>query len=89
VSILIFIIKVHVSKEITFLATPVCESPEELFGYSVTVSGYTPPAVKGTTVTFHCPSGAVLDGINSSTCMENGEWEPAPFEINCLLGLVD
>ena len=51
----------------------------------MTVSGYTPPAVEGTTVTFHCPPGAVLHGINSSTCMENGEWEPAPFEINCLL----
>jgi hypothetical protein len=75
VSILIFIIKVHVSKEITFLATPVCENPEELFGDSpVTVSGYAPPAVEGTTITFHCPPGGVLDGINSSICMENGEW---------------
>jgi hypothetical protein len=49
----------------------------------VTVSGYTPLAVEGTTVTFNCPPGAVLDGIKSSTCMENGEWEPALFEISC------
>ena len=60
-----------------------CENPEELIGDSVTVAGYTPPAVEGTTVTFHCPPGAVLHGINSSTCMENGEWEPALFDISC------
>ena len=68
-----------------FLATHsiVCSNLEELIGDSVTVSGYTPPAAEGTTITFHCPSGAILDGINSSTCMESGEWEPALFEINC------
>ena len=72
------------------LATPVCGNPKELIGTghgdsAVAVSGYTPPAVEGTTVTFHCPPGAVLDGINSSICMENGEWEPAPIETICLL----
>ena len=72
------------------LATPVCGNPKELIGtgdsaVTVSVSGYTPPAVEGTTVSFHCPPGAVLHGINSSTCMENGEWEPAPIETNCLL----
>ena len=60
-----------------------CGNPEELIGNSVTVSGYTPPAVEGTTITFHCSPGAVLNGINSSTCMENGEWEPALFDISC------
>ena len=48
------------------------------------VFGYTDPAVEGTTVTFHCPPGLVLDGTNSSTSMENGEWERALFEISCL-----
>ena len=60
-----------------------CGNPEDLIGDSVTVSGYTPPAVEGTTVSFHCPPGAVLHGINSSTCMENGEWEPATNEVKC------
>ena len=60
-----------------------CGNPEDLIGDSVTVSGYTPTAVEGTTVTFHCPPGAVLHGINSSICMENGEWEPALFDISC------
>lgn len=61
-----------------------CENPEAQIAGSVTVSGYTDPAVEETTVTFHCPPGLVLDGTNSSMCMENGEWEPALFEISCL-----
>ena len=65
-------------------ATRICENPEAQISDSVIVSGYTDSAVEGTTVTFHCPPGLVLDGINSSMCMENGEWEPALFEINCL-----
>ena len=48
------------------------------------VSGYIDPAVEGTTVTFDCPPGLVVDGINSSICMENGKWEPALFGIRCL-----
>ena len=62
-------------------ATRICENPEELIGDSVIAAGYIDPAVEGTTVTFHCPPGLVLDEINSSTCMENGEWEPAPYDI--------
>ena len=50
---------------------------------SVIILGYTAPAVEETTVTFHCPPGAVLDGANSSTCTKNGEWEPPPCEIHC------
>ena len=70
------------------LATPMkfCGNPEDLIGdraESVTVSGYTPPAVEGSTVTFHCLPGAVLHGINSSICVENGEWEPALKEVKC------
>ena len=39
----------------------------------------TDPAAEGTTVTvmFHCPVSLSL------TCMENGEWEPAPYKVNC------
>ena len=47
------------------------------------VSGYTDPAVEGTTVTFHYPPRLVLDGPNSSMCMENGEWEPALSGKDC------
>ena len=65
------------------LAAHTCGNPEELIADSVTLSGNTDPAVEGTTVTFHCPPGLVLNGINSSTCMQYGEWEPAPYEIYC------
>ena len=30
----------------------------------------------GANITFTCPAGLVLTGPNTSTCMENGEWEP-------------
>ena len=30
----------------------------------------------GANVMFTCPPGLVLTGPNTSTCMENGEWEP-------------
>ena len=67
---------------ILILAAHTCGSPEAQIGDSVTVSGYTDPAVEGTSVTFHCPPGLVLDGAKSSICMENGKWEPAPY-VNC------
>ena len=66
----------------SIVATPnnFCGNPEELIGESVMISGYTAPAVAGTTVIFHCPLGLVLE---SSACTENGEWEsaPAPYKL--------
>ena len=41
------------------------------------------PALEGTTVSFSCPPGLVLAGPNTTTCMENGEWEPDPTNIKC------
>ena len=39
--------------------------------------------VEGTSVIFGCPSGLVLVGSNTSTCMENGEWNPNPANLSC------
>ena len=61
----------------------ICGNPEELLGDSVIISGYTDPAVEGTTVTFHCPTDSELKGPNTSTCMESGEWEPVLYGIKC------
>ena len=36
-----------------------------------------------TNVTFSCPAGMVLAGPTTATCMENGEWEPDPMEVQC------
>jgi hypothetical protein len=60
-----------------------CDSLDGQVDDSVMISS-TDPAVEGTTVIFHCPAGSVSNGPDSSTCMENGEWEPAPFETRCL-----
>ena len=67
-----------------FSAARNCENPESLVTKSVIISGFTSLAVVGTTVNFDCPPGAVFKGYNSSKCMENGEWEPAIDDVNCL-----
>ena len=45
--------------------------------------GYEDPAREGQNISFICPSGQALSGPNSSICMENGEWEPDPGEVEC------
>ena len=39
--------------------------------------------IEGVNITFSCPPGHVLTGPKSTTCMENGEWEPDPEDIKC------
>ena len=39
--------------------------------------------VEGSTITFSCPPGLVLNGSNSATCTGNGEWEPDPRGLIC------
>ena len=73
-------ILLNLSKCNFILAIQICGNPENLIDNSVSILGYTEPAVEGTIVTFQCPPGLVLDGANSSTCTENGEWEPLPRE---------
>ena len=41
------------------------------------------PAIEGTNITFICPPGMVLIGTNSTTCMENGQWDPDPRDVKC------
>ena len=45
--------------------------------------GYEDPALEGQNITFTCASNQILIGPNTSTCMENGEWEPDPREVAC------
>ena len=45
--------------------------------------GYEDPAREGQNISFICPSGRALSGPTSSICMENGEWEPDPREVEC------
>ena len=42
------------------------------------------PALVGTNATFICLPGLAFSGSHKSTCMENGEWEPDPREVECI-----
>jgi hypothetical protein len=47
--------------------------------------GYSDPALEGSSVTLECSSPNLVHmGPNITTCMENGEWEPDPREVNCI-----
>ena len=46
------------------------------------VSGYESPMLEGFNIILHCNLGYVLIGSITSTCMENGKWEPDPWHTN-------
>ena len=68
---------------LNFVHTGKCSDPMLLSQNNVRVMGYEDPALVGESITFTCPSGQILNGPRSSTCMENREWEPDPGELNC------
>ena len=45
--------------------------------------GYGKPPLGRESVRLSCPPKLMLTGPNSTTCMENGEWEPNPREVEC------
>ena len=49
----------------------------------VQVMGYVNPSLEGTTINFSCPTGQILAGPRSSTCLGNGEWE-MESNISCI-----
>ena len=55
----------------------------EEFELGVFVMEYSDPSLEESSVTFGCPSGLVLVGSNTSTCMENGQWNPDPENVEC------
>ena len=62
-----------------------CDDPLMLIHNDVIVMAYEDPALEGESITFTCPTGAILIGPNSSICARNGEWEPDPREVECSL----
>ena len=50
----------------------------------VHVGDYREPLLSGAAVSFSCPPGLALNGPNTTTCMENGEWEPDPSLVSCV-----
>ena len=52
---------------------------------NIRVIGYSDPALEETSVILECISPALLHmGLNITTCMRNGKWEPDPREVECL-----
>ena len=49
----------------------------------VIVNGYKAPSLEGLNLSFSCPPGQELNGPNTTTCMENGEWELDPTNLKC------
>ena len=41
------------------------------------------PILEGNTINFVCPPGLALTGPDSTTCTENGDWEPDPSGLKC------
>ena len=50
-----------------------CSDPLTLVNASVIVDGYEDPVLEGENIMFSCPSGLMMIGPNSATCMGNGE----------------
>ena len=68
--------------------TVLCDHPLSLLANNrvrVTAMDYNfPIGLEGTNVSLSCnDSKLVLDGPNTTTCMENGEWEPDPKDVRC------
>ena len=51
---------------------------------SLKVSPDSDPYLVGTNATFSCLTEQEFSGQHTSTCMQNGEWEPDPREVNCI-----
>ena len=64
---------------------------DKMYNYgSLMTSGYhTGSSLEGSIVNFTCPPGVPLSGPNTSTCMENGRWEPDPREVHCIGEQID
>ena len=63
-----------------------CDLPTQLLHHPVVMinGSQETPYREGQFITYTCPPGRVLDGSNSSTCTENGEWEPDPGGLACI-----
>ena len=49
----------------------------------VLIAEYSGPTLEGDSVTFGCLHGQIMVGSNTSTCMENGQWNPDPATATC------
>lgn len=41
------------------------------------------PLIGGIMISYSCSIGQTISGPNTSTCMDNGQWEPDPMDTSC------
>ena len=49
----------------------------------LTITGYREPALAGANVSFDCLPGSIFAGPTSSSCTEDGLWDPDPRRVVC------
>ena len=78
----IYVLCITMNSSIAYIIAK-CYNPGPMVTADLIIEGYEDPALEGENITFSCNDGLTLIGSNSSTCMENGRWEPDPREVNC------
>ena len=75
------------NEQLLYILSAKCEFPlhhlSATGGNSVQTTVDRVPPLEGSNVTFSCPPAFVLVGANSSTCSNEGQWEPDPKEVSC------
>ena len=41
------------------------------------------PLIGGSMISYSCSTGQTISGPNTSTCLDNGQWEPDPMDTLC------
>ena len=70
---------------LTIWYTAKCEDVQRQLGSdngSGRVIDYSDPASEGTNIILECSSPNLVH--NTTTCVENGKWEPDPREVKCI-----
>ncbi|KAM9329386.1 sushi, von Willebrand factor type A, EGF and pentraxin domain-containing protein 1 [Gastrophryne carolinensis] len=70
-------------KEIPHCISDFCEKPPEV-PYGILESQTKAKFVYGTTVSFKCTEGFVLNTTSKTECMRGGQWNPSPLSIQCI-----
>jgi hypothetical protein len=73
---------------ILLLHAVTCDLPSQLLERPVIVDSGSrnSPHREGEFITYTCPHGFALAGLNTSVCTRNGRWEPDPEEVDCIGG---
>ena len=74
---------IHADKLIILSNTGECGYPTPGDEMVTTFGHAEGPWLEGNTISYSCASGLKIAGANTSTCRDNGQWEPDPSDITC------